>query len=412
METNFSNRVQTIIQFSREEALRLGHDYIGTEHLLLGLIREGGGVAVKILGNLGANLDEIKCAVEDAVKSTGETIRSVNIPFTKRAEKILKMAYVKAERYKSYIIDAEHLLLALVSEDEGVAAQVLLNFDITYDAVREELENILQGTPSNKRTPLSTSLRKSESSSTSAVGFIDESPAITPFKDGAVYELPKLKFRDTVNVFSAIALTDSLVFKKPREAWFRGFRRHIRQGERSPFAVRFASAEEMNINTLLAKFPEFGDAYEQNVEHAHFLMAHKLQYERIRGADCIRIPPSRFILVKEHSFWFQKGLLPVIVQEKVPGTPLIEMFDEAAQCIRPQWIRFLSKINSVLKSLIGSSLCNHFNWYIGNFLYDRVNNVLYYVDPKPSCIFGKPENEHNIQALQAAFFESEWQALY
>jgi ATP-dependent Clp protease ATP-binding subunit ClpC len=150
MKNNFSSRVQMVIQFSREEALRLGHDYIGTEHLLLGLIREGEGIAVEILRNLGTDLDEIKHAVEDAVKSTGETMTIGNIPFTKRAEKILKMAYVEAEKYKSDIIGTEHLLLALVKEKDGVAAQVLLNFDITYEAVREELENILRGTPSSK----------------------------------------------------------------------------------------------------------------------------------------------------------------------------------------------------------------------------------------------------------------------
>ncbi len=152
MKNNFSSRVQMVIQFSREEALRLGHDYIGTEHLLLGLIREGEGIAVEILRNLGNDLDEIKRAVEDTVKTTGETMTIGNIPFTKRAEKILKMAYVEAEKYKSDIIGTEHLLLALVKEKDGVAAQVLLNFDITYEAVREELENILRGTPSTKES--------------------------------------------------------------------------------------------------------------------------------------------------------------------------------------------------------------------------------------------------------------------
>ncbi|RMF70288.1 MAG: ATP-dependent Clp protease ATP-binding subunit [Calditrichaeota bacterium] len=150
MKNNFSSRVQMVIQFSREEALRLGHDYIGTEHLLLGLIREGEGIAVEILRNLGCDLDEIKRAVEDSVKPSGETMTIGNIPFTKRAEKILKMAYVEAEKYKSDIIGTEHLLLALVKEKDGVAAQVLLSFDVTYDSVREELENILRGAPTSR----------------------------------------------------------------------------------------------------------------------------------------------------------------------------------------------------------------------------------------------------------------------
>ncbi len=147
MKKNFSSRVQIVMQYAREEALRLGHDYIGTEHLLLGLIREGEGVAVEILKNLGCDLDELKRSVEDAVRTTGDTMTIGDIPLTKRAEKILKMAYMEAERYKSDVTGTEHLLLALVREREGVAAQVLLSFDITYDLVREELENILRGTP-------------------------------------------------------------------------------------------------------------------------------------------------------------------------------------------------------------------------------------------------------------------------
>ena len=150
MKKNFSSRVQIVIQYSREEALRLGHDYIGTEHLLLGLIREGEGIAIEILRNLGGDLDEIKKAVEDAVRTTGDTMTIGDIPLTKRAEKILKMAYMEAERYKSAVTGTEHLLLALVREREGVAAQVLLSFDVTYELIREELENILRGTPTVK----------------------------------------------------------------------------------------------------------------------------------------------------------------------------------------------------------------------------------------------------------------------
>jgi ATP-dependent Clp protease ATP-binding subunit ClpC len=152
MKKNFSSRVQIVIQYSREEALRLGHDYIGTEHLLLGLIREGEGIAIDILRNLGCDLDEVKKSVEDAVRTTGDTMTIGDIPLTKRAEKILKMAYMEAERYKSDVTGTEHLLLALVREREGVAAQVLLSFDVTYELVREELENILRGTPTVKES--------------------------------------------------------------------------------------------------------------------------------------------------------------------------------------------------------------------------------------------------------------------
>ncbi|MBC7186800.1 MAG: ATP-dependent Clp protease ATP-binding subunit, partial [Calditrichaeota bacterium] len=151
MRNNFSQRVQRVIQLSRDEARRLGHDHIGTEHLLLGLIREGEGLAVTILQRLGCDLDEIRSAVEDAVGVTGETTTYGNIPFTRRAEKILKMAYNEAERYRSDIIGTEHLLLALVKERDDVASQVLHTFDVTYEAVAQELESIMQGEMSSDK---------------------------------------------------------------------------------------------------------------------------------------------------------------------------------------------------------------------------------------------------------------------
>ncbi len=147
MESNFSNRVNDVIRLSREEALRLGHDYIGTEHLLLGIIREGEGVAVKILRNLGGDLYKIKKAIEDTVRATGGTLTIGNIPLTKQAEKVLRVTYLEAKLFKSERIGTEHLLLSLLRDDDNIAAQILSQFGITYDAVRSELENIQSGKP-------------------------------------------------------------------------------------------------------------------------------------------------------------------------------------------------------------------------------------------------------------------------
>ena len=145
MESNFSNRVNDVIRLSREEALRLGHDYIGTEHLLLGIIREGEGIAVKILRNLGGDLYKIKKAIEDTVRATGGTLTIGNIPLTKQAEKVLKVTYLEAKLFKSERIGTEHLLLSLLRDDDNIAAQILSQFGITYDAVRGELDNIQSG---------------------------------------------------------------------------------------------------------------------------------------------------------------------------------------------------------------------------------------------------------------------------
>src|ERR1035437_5929509 len=148
-EGNFSNRVQDVIRLSREEAIRLGHDYIGTEHLLLGIIREGEGIAVKILRNLGADLYKIKKAIEDTVRSSGSTLTIGNIPLTKQAEKVLKITYLEAKLYKSDVIGTEHLLLSLLRDEDNIAAQILNQFTVTYDAVRAELDNIISGRPTS-----------------------------------------------------------------------------------------------------------------------------------------------------------------------------------------------------------------------------------------------------------------------
>ncbi|MEI7906595.1 MAG: ATP-dependent Clp protease ATP-binding subunit [Bacteroidota bacterium] len=148
MEGNFSNRVQDVIRLSREEALRLGHDYIGTEHLLLGIIREGEGIAVKILRNLGCDLYKLKKAVEDTVRTSGGTLTIGNIPLTKQAEKVLKITYLEAKLYKSDVIGTEHLLLSLLRDDDNIAAQIMHQFEVHYDKVRAELDNIISGKPS------------------------------------------------------------------------------------------------------------------------------------------------------------------------------------------------------------------------------------------------------------------------
>ncbi len=160
MEGNFSNRVQDVIRLSREEALRLGHDYIGTEHLLLGIIREGEGIAVKILRNLSCDLYKLKKAIEDTVRTSGGTLTIGNIPLTKQAEKVLKITYLEAKLYKSDVIGTEHLLLSLLRDDDNIAAQILHQFNIHYDIVRNELDNIISGKPSAPSQPQATGHEK------------------------------------------------------------------------------------------------------------------------------------------------------------------------------------------------------------------------------------------------------------
>src|SRR5690606_16493476 len=128
------------------EAIRLGHDYTGTEHLLVGIMRGGAGLAIEVLRNRDCERFKLKKALEDTVRSTGGTLTVGNIPLTKQAEKVLKITYLEAKLYKSDVIGTEHLLLSLLRDDENIAAQILQQgFSITYDAVRAELDSIISG---------------------------------------------------------------------------------------------------------------------------------------------------------------------------------------------------------------------------------------------------------------------------
>lgn len=142
MEAKFSNRVKEVISLSREEALRLGHDYIGTEHLLLGMIREGEGVAVGLLKKLGVSLDELRTALEQATKGTASSnVKNLaNIPLTRQSEKVLKITYLEAKIFKSQLIGTEHLLLSILRDEDNIATQILEKFDVTYEVVKELLE--------------------------------------------------------------------------------------------------------------------------------------------------------------------------------------------------------------------------------------------------------------------------------
>ncbi|TAH27537.1 MAG: ATP-dependent Clp protease ATP-binding subunit [Cytophagales bacterium] len=142
MEAKFSNRVKEVISLSREEALRLGHDYIGAEHLLLGIIREGEGVAVSLLKKLGISLEDLRGTLESSTRGTvsGNVKNLANIPLTRQSEKVLKITYLEAKIFKSELIGTEHLLLSILRDEDNIATQVLEKFEVTYDVIKELLE--------------------------------------------------------------------------------------------------------------------------------------------------------------------------------------------------------------------------------------------------------------------------------
>ncbi|MFN5439325.1 MAG: Clp protease N-terminal domain-containing protein, partial [Bacteroidota bacterium] len=141
MDNNFSAQVKEIISYSREEALRLGNDFIGTEHLLLGVIREGENTALKVLQNLNVDLYELRKEVEMAVKDkSGKNIQNINsLPLTRQAEKVIRVTVLEAKALKSPMVETEHLLLSILKNKENIATQILNQFDVDYDMFRNEL---------------------------------------------------------------------------------------------------------------------------------------------------------------------------------------------------------------------------------------------------------------------------------
>ncbi len=149
MNEMFTELARKAIEYARDEAARLRHDYIGTEHLLLGLIRLGEGRATEIITNLGLDPQDLKASIEEVVQPSGGTMTMGQLPLTARAKKTLEVSGQEARTLKSKDIDTEHILLALLKDEEGVAAQVLSMYDIDYKEAYEELKNIQEGKPSS-----------------------------------------------------------------------------------------------------------------------------------------------------------------------------------------------------------------------------------------------------------------------
>ncbi|MFN0100330.1 MAG: ATP-dependent Clp protease ATP-binding subunit [Gemmatimonadaceae bacterium] len=152
---NFTERVRKVLAMAREEASRLHHEYVGTEHILLGLIREGEGVAAAVLNNLSVDLEEIQQKIEDTVKKGKAAQASgVDLPYTSRAKKVLELAMGEARELNHSYVGTEHLLLGLLREEKGIAAQVLTEAGVNLEAARAETLRLLGtempqgGTPS------------------------------------------------------------------------------------------------------------------------------------------------------------------------------------------------------------------------------------------------------------------------
>ncbi|HMP02512.1 MAG TPA: ATP-dependent Clp protease ATP-binding subunit [Gemmatales bacterium] len=143
MFERFTDRARKVMQLANQEAQRFNHEYIGTEHILLGLVKEGSGVAANVLKNLDVDLRKIRLEVEKLVQSGPEMVTMGKLPHTPRAKKVIEYAMEEARNLNHNYVGTEHLLLGLLREEEGVAAQVLRNLGLKLEDVREEVLNLL-----------------------------------------------------------------------------------------------------------------------------------------------------------------------------------------------------------------------------------------------------------------------------
>ncbi len=143
MFDRFTDRAKKVMSFARQEAMKFNHEYIGTEHILLGLVQEGSGVAANVLKNMTIDLEKIRHEVEKIVKTGPSMVTMGQLPFTPRSKKVLELSMVEASQLAHNYIGTEHLLLGLIRENEGIAAQVLMNLGVKLDEVREEVLEFL-----------------------------------------------------------------------------------------------------------------------------------------------------------------------------------------------------------------------------------------------------------------------------
>src|SRR5688572_12957592 len=143
MYERFTDRARKVMQLANQEAQRFNHEYIGTEHILLGLVKEGSGVAANVLKNLDVDLRKIRLEVEKLVQSGPEMVTMGKLPQTPRAKKVIEYSMEEARNLNHNYVGTEHILLGLLREQEGVAAQVLMNLGLKLEEVREEVLNLL-----------------------------------------------------------------------------------------------------------------------------------------------------------------------------------------------------------------------------------------------------------------------------
>jgi len=228
--------------------------------------------------------------------------------------------------------------------------------------------------------------------------------SIDSVRDGGAYVLAAAGLTQT-NLFLQVGCVDELFIKLPSARGFGDYQRFIKLAESNPEDIRSIEEAERfeRLELALQRYPGLKPLMALDAEITHYLAVHKIQHERLRNQTAVGIPRAIFGLLRTTRLAVFGKAKPALFQERVHGMSLWDMYDFDALRVKPQWHRFLPVISAQLSNLLDSSLLNHVDWNIQNFVFDESDERLYYVDLKPTTFVARQSNAHNLKGIRDYF---------
>jgi len=230
---------------------------------------------------------------------------------------------------------------------------------------------------------------------------------IEQFEDGGAYALPKLDFFRT-HLFAEIAAIDAVVIKTPSERGSHDFDKYVKGEQGDSDDIRPIEEDEKwtSLMDMCQSFPAIGRLVRAfKPDYVYYLFVHKLQQERLRKRKLLALPETRFVIIQQPALRFFSSTSPAIVQQRISGTRLWDMYDHDNDCLDSAYGHLIPVLDAQLRPLLDSELRDHIDWNIQNFVFNEAEQRLYYVDTKPSLLFAKSHNEHNITGIRNKFLK-------
>ncbi len=235
--------------------------------------------------------------------------------------------------------------------------------------------------------------------------------SVERIQDGALYQWPTTGIGESSTLYSSVAFLDEVVIKLPSSHGFDEYDKYVVREQNDNDAIRGNESIErfQNFDQLLARYPSYREARTSiGDKKTHWLLLHKLQYDRLKGV--IKIPETKFCFFSKKGFLFT-SVHPGLVQQRVAGISLWDMIDHEVvhedrqhePFVRQEYESLIPHISPQLAPIATPHLSMHINWHIKNFIFDAKTNILYYLDLKPSNIFGKWRNDQNLREIRRDF---------